>query len=532
MFRFNNPDALMTLLIVVGGVLHDPRARGRVDALAAARRAASWASRSWPRGCSRSPCCRRWRSPTSCAAPDGAAAGGSAAARRRRPRWSSAPAGGCWPSQLTPGRRPSLHRRLGRQLRARPGLRLQRPRPAHRLGRRPAAAAAGFSGTTGVGRLFNALNGGQIAWLLPTALVAPSALAWSAGARRAPTGSRGLADRLGRLAAGHRRRAQLRRRHHPHLLHVELAPAIAALVGIGAVDAVAGAASGSGPGGAWPPAALVTGIWSYDAAATAAPTWHPWLRYVVLIAAVVAAALLLVAAGPGAPRARRRSPRSPASIALGGGSAAYAAGHGRHPADRARPRRPDRRSGTGGFGGPGRRFGGRRFGGCPGPVPASGRLPRRRRLPGGGTPGGAGGSARPADRSRATGRRRVRRPEHAGPRRGPVAGGGQRELRAGRAAEETSTTWAAAAIGSQTAARSSWRSGKAVMAIGGFSGSDAAPTLAQFEKLRRGRQDPLLHRRRRRRRSGRRAAAPARRSRPGSPRTTPRPPSAARPSTT
>ncbi|MFN2562325.1 MAG: glycosyl transferase, partial [Jatrophihabitans sp.] len=46
----------------------------------------------------------------------------------------------------------------------------------------------------------------------------------------------------------------------------------------------------------------------------------------------------------------------------------------------------------------------------------------------------------------------------------------------------TTTKWAAAAIGSQSAGPLELASGKAVMAIGGFSGNDAAPALAQFEK--------------------------------------------------
>jgi 4-amino-4-deoxy-L-arabinose transferase-like glycosyltransferase len=45
----------------------------------------------------------------------------------------------------------------------------------------------------------------------------------------------------------------------------------------------------------------------------------------------------------------------------------------------------------------------------------------------------------------------------------------------------TNTRWAAATVGSQSAAPLELSSGKAIMAIGGFSGSDAAPTLAQFE---------------------------------------------------
>ena len=46
----------------------------------------------------------------------------------------------------------------------------------------------------------------------------------------------------------------------------------------------------------------------------------------------------------------------------------------------------------------------------------------------------------------------------------------------------TTTTWAAAAIGSQSATGLQLSSGKAVISIGGFTGSDPAPTLAQFQQ--------------------------------------------------
>jgi hypothetical protein len=48
--------------------------------------------------------------------------------------------------------------------------------------------------------------------------------------------------------------------------------------------------------------------------------------------------------------------------------------------------------------------------------------------------------------------------------------------------EQTDTTWAAATTGAQTAAPLELVSGKAVIAIGGFSGGDPAPTLAQFQR--------------------------------------------------
>ncbi len=43
-------------------------------------------------------------------------------------------------------------------------------------------------------------------------------------------------------------------------------------------------------------------------------------------------------------------------------------------------------------------------------------------------------------------------------------------------------TWAAAAIGSQNAASYQLATGEPVMAIGGFNGSDPAPTLARFKR--------------------------------------------------
>jgi hypothetical protein len=47
---------------------------------------------------------------------------------------------------------------------------------------------------------------------------------------------------------------------------------------------------------------------------------------------------------------------------------------------------------------------------------------------------------------------------------------------------KTTTTWSAAVIGDQTAAGYILSTDTAVMAIGGWSGSDNSPTLAQFEQ--------------------------------------------------
>jgi hypothetical protein len=51
-----------------------------------------------------------------------------------------------------------------------------------------------------------------------------------------------------------------------------------------------------------------------------------------------------------------------------------------------------------------------------------------------------------------------------------------------KALEATTTRWAAAVEGSQSAASLELATGgKAIMAMGGFTGSDPAPTLAEFE---------------------------------------------------
>ena len=47
----------------------------------------------------------------------------------------------------------------------------------------------------------------------------------------------------------------------------------------------------------------------------------------------------------------------------------------------------------------------------------------------------------------------------------------------------SSYTWVAAAIGSNTAASYQLATGHPVMAIGGYNGTDNAPTLAQFKQL-------------------------------------------------
>ena len=91
-------------------------------------------------------------------------------------------------------------------------------------------------------------------------------------------------------------------------------------------------------------------------------------------------------------------------------------------------------------------------------------------------PGGTSGS------SSAAGSRPAGGQAPTGLTAGGGAGGGTVSSALKTALEKTTTRWAAAAIGSQSAATLELGTGgKAVMAIGGFTGTDPAPTLAQFK---------------------------------------------------
>ena len=154
----------------------------------------------------------------------------------------------------------------------------------------------GFGGSTGLGRMFNSDFGTQISWLLPAALVAIVAL--FVVARRAPRTDRTRAAALlwgGWLLVTAGVFSYASGIIHPYYA-VQLAPAIAALVAIGAVvlwrrRAAIGARLTLAAGVA------VTGVWSYELM-TRAADWHPWLRYALLFISLVAAVAIVGPAEP------------------------------------------------------------------------------------------------------------------------------------------------------------------------------------------------------------------------------------------
>ena len=215
--------------------------------------------------------------------------------------------------------------------------------------------------------MFNAEIGGQIAWLLPAALILLRRPGWSPSAGpRAPTAPCGVRS-CG--AAGCWSPAWCSA-YMAGIFHayytVALAPAIAALVGMGARAAVAAPRCRCGRGSCWRRPLAGTALWAW-VLLDPVRRLLPWLRWLVLVVGLVAAVGLLVADRVG--RAVAATLVALGLLAALAGPAAYAARHRGDGAHRLDPRPP---------------------------APADGRRLRRdRRRPGGTRPPGGRPTGRP-----------------------------------------------------------------------------------------------------------------------------------------
>ncbi|MFA1547090.1 ArnT family glycosyltransferase [Actinomadura chokoriensis] len=337
----------------------------------------------------------------------------------------------------------------------------------------------------GWGRMFGSVIGGQISWLLPAALLLLAAGLWTT--RRAPRtdpARAALALWGGWLLLTAAIFSFMRGIFHEYYI-VALAPAIAALTGMGA--ALAWERRRTAEGAAILPATVaVTALWAY-ALLGRSPDWHPWL------APAIAAAGLVAAAGLAAARLMRGRVLGVvvALAVLSGlaGPAAYAAETARTPHTGAIVTAGPATSTGPGRGGPGGRpgrggQGGWNRGPAAGPPPqgfGQGFQPGngRGRMPAGpGGPQGGGPNGGPGGRPGGGG----------GPGGLLDAGTPSGAVTSALKADAGSYTWVAAAVGSNTAAGHQLAAGEPVMAVGGFNGTDPAPTLAQFQSLvRRGR---------------------------------------------
>jgi 4-amino-4-deoxy-L-arabinose transferase-like glycosyltransferase len=336
--------------------------------------------------------------------------------------------------------------------------------------------APGAWGPTGITRLFGSEMGTQISWLLPAALLFLVAVLWSRGRASRTDGKRAAVLVWGTwLVVTGLVFSYAQGIIHPYYT-VALAPAIGALVGIGATwswrhrDSIAARLTGAG-------ALAATAVWAY-VLLDRTPSWLPWLRPLVLVAGLALACALAFLSR--LPRLRIVLPVAavatalavPAAYALQTASAAHTGAiPSAGPAGASFGARGGFRGGPGALGAA--RGGFRPPAGGLAP-PAGGAGPRAGAT--GGPPGLPGGGFRPGG---------------LGGRAGGRAGGLGGLLGSATPSAALVTllqsgasdyTWVAAAVGANNAAGYQLATGKAVMAIGGFNGTDPAPTLAQFEQ--------------------------------------------------
>ena len=316
------------------------------------------------------------------------------------------------------------------------------------------------TGTPGWLRMFGSELGGQVGWLLPAAMLAlVVGLVRTARAPRTDRVRRGLAVWGGWLVVTSIVFSLMAGVFHGYYT-VALAPAIAALVGIGAGllweqrgSLVSRLLLAGG--------VLGTAVWCHVLLARSTD-FLPWLRWMVLGLGLVAAIGLAVSNRLGA--GLRRGIVAVAVTAVLAGPAAYSvqtmtsAHTGSMPT--AGPAVSGSSSGMGRTGG-GSGAGGPGFGnGTPPPGGRAGGPPSSA------TPGGAAGTAPSGVRTGT-----------AGGGRGSASSAVVSLLDRGSGGY----SWVAATTGSQTAAAYQLATQSPVMAIGGFTGSDASPTLAQFQ---------------------------------------------------
>ena len=326
------------------------------------------------------------------------------------------------------------------------------------------AGATGSWGETGLTRLFGSEFAGQGAWLLPTALLLTVALLWWTRRAVRTDGLRAAAIVWGGwLVVTWLTFSLMAGIFHPYYL-VALAPAIGALVGIGAVvlwrDRAGLAARITMAG-----LVAVTAGWAF-VLLRRTPQWQPWLAWTVL--AVGAVAALGLVGVHRAPRVLAIGVATAAVVAGLAGPAGYSAATAATPHTGAIPTAGPEGAGLRGPGGGGfgrAQFGSRQPGGG---QFAGSQVARRQRPPGAGTGGfpGSGG----------TGGFGGAMSLLSSPTPGPAVVTALQQ-------DGSSYRWAAAAVGSDTAAGYQLATQLPVMALGGFNGTDPAPTLAEFQQL-------------------------------------------------
>jgi 4-amino-4-deoxy-L-arabinose transferase-like glycosyltransferase len=301
---------------------------------------------------------------------------------------------------------------------------------------------ASFGGATGIGRLFGTAMGTEISWLLPAALIAMVAVlsvTWSA-----PRTDRARAAIIlwgGWLLVTGVTFSYMSGTIHPYYT-IALAPAIAALVAIG------GRVLWLYRGALWARAtlaALVLASAAWGFVLLGRTDWLPMLRWAALAIGVVAALALLVPAI----RLGKLTVVAvlAAVLATGAGSAAWATATAGQTHSGSIPSSGPAAAATMGAGG---------MGGGPGGTMGT-------------PPGRTGSTSSSSGTSSAAGRT------------GGGMGGESTSTELTALLKASTTKWSAAISGATSAANLELASGTSVIALGGWNGGDPSPTLAQFK---------------------------------------------------
>ncbi|MFD3620279.1 ArnT family glycosyltransferase [Streptomyces sp. NPDC058676] len=372
----------------------------------------------------------------------------------------------------------------------------------------------GFSGTAGLGRLFNDILGGQISWLIPFAAIAcAGGLVLCGRTSRTDLTRAALVLWGGWTALHYLTFAMAEGTMHPYYT-TALAPGIAALCGGGGVMLLRAFRADRRWAWVLPAALAVTAIWSVVLLRRASG-WNTWLwpaiavvmalaitgllvfrsgNRVRLLAASVVAAIVAAVAGPAA-YAWSVPSGSGGGGGMGGGTnptagpstgSGFGGGAGGGPGGAG--------GGRGGFGGGEMPDGGTQQGGQAGSQ-AGGQQPGQdsggQMTPGGGNgelpggqsdgqsgqaPGGTGatGGTPPGGTGGAVG---------GGTGRGGDLGGASSELVSYLEKHQDGAKWLLAVSSSQSAAQLIVSSGEPVISMWGWSGSDKAMTLARLKEL-------------------------------------------------
>ncbi|WP_212755256.1 ArnT family glycosyltransferase [Flexivirga aerilata] len=317
--------------------------------------------------------------------------------------------------------------------------------------------AGGQWGSTGLTRMFGAEVGGQISWLLPTALILLGVGLWLRG--RAPRTDLRRAAYLvwgGWLVVTGLTFSLMAGIFHQYYT-VALAPAIGALVGMGATEAWRRRHTPVGSIGL-AAATAAAAIWSFILLSRTT-AYGDWLRVSILVVGLAAAFLLL---------GLKWLPTKAIPLLVAGAILAGLAGPTAYTVTTVREAHTGSiptagPAGAGGFGG------GRSGGGMPGAPPGAARN-QQAGTPPGIRPGTQPGGGQPTGT------------------RPPGGMGGLLDANSPSTAVVSALekdaeryTWVAAAIGSNNAAGLQLGTGLPVMPVGGFNGSDPSPTLAQFK---------------------------------------------------